>query len=139
MEKENILRKRYESLCNACSALYKVMHTLEHLENLDYYREFRDSKIQRFEFTVDLLWKFLKDYLEVRLRSPVEIASPREVFRSSLVCKSISDHEYFVLMRAIDDRNLTSHTYNEVLAQEVSERIDGYYPVIKAIIDRLKV
>jgi nucleotidyltransferase substrate binding protein (TIGR01987 family) len=48
----------------ALNALDDVIERLRHTEDKDLFPYFRDSLIQRFEFSVELLWKLLKVYLE---------------------------------------------------------------------------
>lgn len=75
--------------------------------------------IQSFEFTHELAWNVLKDYLEYQgVRDVVgSRGAVREAFRNGL----IEDGETWMTM--IRDRNLSSHTYNQETAQEIVGRI----------------
>ena len=78
----------------------------------------RDSSIQRFEFTFELFWKSLKAYAE---ESGLEAFSPRDSIRIAFQLGVIQESpEWF---RMLEDRNLTSHTYNERTAREISAAI----------------
>lgn len=96
---------------------------------------FRDSEIQRFEYCVDTFWKFLKEFLEVNYG--IAISSPKGVIRECVLNNRISDKQLDLLFSMIEDRNMTSHTYNEELAEEISGRIKEYYLLMKKIIDTL--
>ena len=98
----------------------------------------RDGMIQRFEYSIDNFWKFLKIYLEIIKQIPIELPSPREILKLALNRVLITDDEYKILILAISDRNLTSHTYNEALAEEIQEHLLSYYLTMQAIIDRLQ-
>lgn len=90
--------------------------------------------IQGFEFTHELAWNVLKDYLEYEgiqglmgSRSTV-----REAFKRGL----ISDGETWMDM--IEKRNLSSHTYNlEVANQLVIAIRDAYHPAFLKLLERL--
>lgn len=70
--------------------------------------------IQRFEFCWELAWKALK----LRLQElGVEALNPRDVFREALTSGLIHDGNGW--SEAQKKRNLTSHTYDEKLADEV--------------------
>lgn len=71
----------------------------------------RDSVIQRFEFSWELAWKMLKLRLAYL---GVEALSPREVIRQSLQAGLIEDGNAW--SEAQQQRNLTSHTYDESLS-----------------------
>jgi len=81
--------------------------------------------IQGFEFTHELAWNVLKDYLEMEgIQGLVGSRSTvREAFKRGLV----GDGE--VWMDMIEKRNLSSHTYNESVANALAAAIiDRYYP-----------
>lgn len=71
----------------------------------------RDATIQRFEFCIELSWKTAKKIMGTASTAPKTVI--REMAQNNL----ISDVEFW--LEAIDKRNMSSHTYNEVLADEV--------------------
>ena len=83
----------------------------------------QEGVIQRFEYTFELAWNTLKDYLEydgVVLTS----ATPRAVLRKAYQAKLISDGERWIDM--LTDRNRMSHMYDsdtfEAIIKEIEER-----------------
>ena len=81
--------------------------------------------IQGFEFTHELAWNVLKDYLEMEgIQGLIGSRSTaREAFKRGLVM----DGE--VWMDMIEKRNLSSHTYNQTVALTIVESIaEHYYP-----------
>ena len=96
-----------------------------------------DALIQRFEFTIELFWKVFKDRLEplgIDVRSPS--AAFKEAFYQGWMGQNDENDNIWIKM--LKDRNLTSHTYNEDLAQEIAERIEIYYPVLNETYNYLK-
>ena len=86
----------------------------------------RDGVIQRFEFTSEQLWKALKAILQYH---GVECFSPRDCIKKAFRYGLIDDDE--ILLDMLEDRNLSSHTYDEATAREIFERIKKFY--IKAL------
>jgi len=81
--------------------------------------------IQGFEFTHELAWNVLKDYLEMEgIQGLIGSRSTaREAFKRGLVM----DGE--VWMDMIEKRNLSSHTYHQTVALTIVESIaERYYP-----------
>ncbi len=75
----------------------------------------RDSVIQRFEYTFELSWKLMQKLLEAD--RPLDDNSVKGILRESGKQHLIGSVEkWFEFQRA---RNLTSHTYNEDVAEEV--------------------
>ena len=84
----------------------------------------RDGFIQRFEFCFEILWKCAKDYL--RDVEGLDAASPKKVIRMSREVGLLTDEETEQALEMANDRNQTSHMYDEQMAIELVERIKGY-------------
>ena len=92
---------------------------------------YRDGLIQRFEFTVELAWKSLKEYLEDQ-GAVLGIASPRGVLKEAYAAGVITDAETW--NRIIEARNITSHVYDEKTAQTVAYQIAReFLPVLQKL------
>jgi len=91
----------------------------------------KEGVIQRFEYTFELAWKTLKDYLEEGglVISPV---TPRQVIKDAFAAKVISDGDAWIKM--LDNRNLLSHTYDvSVFEQAVKAISENYLPVMEKL------
>jgi nucleotidyltransferase substrate binding protein (TIGR01987 family) len=84
----------------------------------------KEGVIQRFEYTFELAWKTLKDYLEEGglVISPV---TPRQVIKEAFAAKIISDGDVWIKM--LDNRNLLSHTYDSSVFEQAVEAIASHY------------
>ena len=79
--------------------------------------------IQAFEFTHELAWKTLRDYLENQGES--EIHGSKDAVRKAFARGLLTDGE--VWMKMIQSRNRSSHTYNEQTAAEIAGAISHSY------------
>jgi nucleotidyltransferase substrate binding protein (TIGR01987 family) len=68
----------------------------------------RNGLIQRFEFTINLAWKVMKDYLEEK--GFVFKPSPKDVFRQAQQARLIDYAQ--ALIDGLDIRNELSHDYS---------------------------
>jgi len=94
----------------------------------------RDSTIQRFEFTVELAWKVLqKQIRQSGLEDPV---SPKAIFREGARLGLVQDPEAWI--QFVDDRNLSSHTYKEDLAEKVYQSAVRLPPYADALIQAVE-
>jgi len=82
----------------------------------------RDGVIQRFEFTFELFWKTLKIILQYK---GIEARSPRSAIKEGFRAGLLDDDEIFLDM--LEDRNLTTHIYEESTAEEIFKRIKQVY------------
>ncbi|MCI5118009.1 MAG: nucleotidyltransferase [Candidatus Electrothrix sp. LOE1_4_5] len=92
--------------------------------------------IKSFEYTYELAWNTLKDFLEFQGHS--DIFGSRDALRKAFQVGIIEDGE--VWMDMIKSRNRTSHTYNEETANEISRTIISlYYNAFQKMNDRLDI
>ena len=132
------LKKRYDVVVKTLDTLETAITKLHDPKNKENYESFRDSLVQRFEYSIDNFWKFLKIYLQEK-HEMMTAASPKAILRDAYVANIISKEESDALIDCVKDRNLTSHTYNEILAEEIYSRISGYCRLMKSILDRCKL
>ena len=78
--------------------------------------------LQFFEMSIELAWKILKDYL---LAEKYQVNSPRETIKLALQVGLIVEGETW--LKALDDRNLISHVYDQKTSQEITTRIKNTY------------
>ena len=86
--------------------------------------------IQGFEYTHELAWNTLKDFLEDRgVRA---LYGSRDTTRAAFRTGLIENGETWMAM--IQSRNMTSHTYNEATADRVVAAIlDSYFAEFQAL------
>ncbi len=90
--------------------------------------------IQFFEMSFELAWNVIKDYLEEQ--GFVEIRSPRSALKTAFETGLIEDGHSW--MQLLDDRNLTSHAYDEATVDIIENLIhQKYYPLLKQLYDTL--
>ena len=83
-----------------------------------------DGTLHRFEFTFELAWKTMKDYLEYS--GVIEgIGSPREIIKTAFANGIIEDGENWIKMMLA--RNSLSHLYDEEKSREIYMEIKEIY------------
>jgi nucleotidyltransferase substrate binding protein (TIGR01987 family) len=97
----------------------------------------RDAVIQRFEFTFELVWKSLKLYLE---RQGLDCGGPRSTLKQAFTEGLInSPDEADVWLRVLEDRNLTSHAYDEALAILIYQHVvQEYVALLGQMADKIQ-
>lgn len=88
-----------------------------HLSKLE-----RTGLIKTFEFTFELAWKTLKDFLE---SEGLDASTPREVIKLAFQNKIITNGGLWI--EALENRNLLAHTYEETLALNAEKSIKANY------------
>ena len=122
-----------DSLKNTENALLKLKEALDESADAPLGSLKIDGTIQRFEFCIELMWKMIRRAL---LAEKMDIPPiPKQVLQKAYAANWISDEAIWLQM--LDDRNMTSHTYNQKLAKEIFDRIKTYYPVMQKAYDHL--
>jgi len=120
------LEKRKISFKNAFERLKEVIENIKK-DNEDY-AIYRDSAIQRFEITAEAFWKCIKIFLKIK--EGVICNSPKGCIRELFLNGYVDENRLEVLLNMVDDRNLTSHTYNEEIAEEIFQRLGNYVKLL---------
>ncbi len=94
----------------------------------------RAGIIQFYEMAFELSWKTLKDYLT---ELGYEMSSPRQAIKQGFQSNILTEGHTWI--KALEDRNLTVHTYDEKKAIEVENDIRNLYaPQINQLIKHLE-
>lgn len=110
--------------------LSKALVSLEEALTVEKTDISRDASIQRFEFCVELSWKSAKKVMGT------STAAPKQVIREMAQSGFIENVEFW--LKSIDQRNLSSHTYNEKLAEEVYAFAESFLNPAKQLLLKLQ-
>ena len=119
---------RFENYTRALSLLREAVDAMQarHLSDLE-----KQGLIQRFEFTCELAWKLLKDYLEhtaVRL----ETVTPAAVVKEAFAARLIENGDLW--MQSLAARNRTSHIYDlKAFEKILADIAHDYLPLFEAL------
>ena len=97
----------------------------------------RDAVIQRFEFTFEAVWKCLQIFLE---HQGHECPGSRTVIRKAYAERLISSpEEADIWFQMVEDRNLTSHAYDEELSEQIYANIVAkYVPLLQVMATKIQ-
>jgi len=84
----------------------------------------KEGVVQRFEYTFELAWKTLKDYL-VYSGVVFDQITPRSVIKQAFAAKIIVDGRTWI--DVLEQRNLMSHTYDKEIFEAVFGSISQQY------------
>jgi len=109
-------KQRFDNFSRALASLRKAVELSRErpLSELE-----QQGLIQVFEFTHELAWNVLKDYLEAKGISG--LVGSRDAVRSAFRNDLITDGETW--MEMIKARNLSSHSYDPKVANEIATDI----------------
>ena len=94
----------------------------------------KQGVIQAFEFTHELAWNLLKDFLQAQGNQ--NIKGSRDATREAFKVELIQNGEQWMAM--IQSRNVSSHTYDERTAERLTNAIiHQYYPLFVALKDEM--
>ncbi len=112
-----------QRLDNFTSALKQLQAAAAIFKERPYTDLEKQGIIQAFEFTHELAWNVMKDYFEYQGNS--SITGSRDASREAFQKKLIINGEAW--MEMIKSRNLTSHTYNKNIANDIVNKTITQY------------
>ncbi|MDR0774716.1 MAG: nucleotidyltransferase substrate binding protein [Rickettsia sp.] len=117
---------RFDNFKRAFALLREAMYTMRErkISQLE-----MEGVVQRFEYTWELTWNVLKDYLEHK-GVILSTITPATVLKAAIVANLIKNGE--VWMNALDSRNKMSHTYDFKQFEQIIINIEkDYYPELE--------
>lgn len=121
--------QRFDNYKKAFSLLREVIEQNEDLTQLSDLE--KEGLIKRFEFTLELAWKTLKDKMQAD-GLVFDTISPKPVLKLAYQSQYIDNIDTWLKM--VGDRNLMSHTYNSVTFDKVLLAIQqDYYQELEKI------
>lgn len=120
-------KQAIDSLGDLLKEIDKKSFSLDDLELV-----YQDALILRFQYSVDIIWKYAKAYLEIK--KGIVQKSPKSVFQECLRQELVSSEETEVLMNMLDSRNEITQTYSGELAESISEKIPGFHEEMQKLL-----
>jgi len=120
MEKDIRWQQRFSNYKKALRQLREAVALSENRELSDLEKQ---GMIQAFEYTHELAWTTLKDFLEYKGQK--DIYGSKDASRKAFQLGIIEDGEGWMDM--IQSRNKTSHTYNRETAEEIVAAVTSIY------------
>jgi len=118
-QKEIRWKQRFENFEKAFLQLSDAINKFESLDDLS-----KEGLIQRFEYTFELAWKTLKDYLE---SEGIITLFPRETLKQGFKVEILNNGETWIDM--LEKRNLLAHTYDQTNFDLALKSIqESYFP-----------
>ena len=133
MEKDIRWKQRFQNFEKSRNKLHKVFNVyLKETDNEIY----QMALIQVFEFTYELGWKTVKDFLAYGGLQNISI--PRDVIKQGFHHKIITNGQVWINM--LEDRNLMAHTYDQSNAEKAILHItENYIEAIDQVYNFLKI
>ncbi len=132
MKSEIRWKQRFQNFENAYNTMQRIFDRYQ-LDPDD--EVVRIALVQAFEFTFELAWNTMKDYLESE--GFTSIGSSKQTIRTAFQSGLISEAEKW--MSVVEKRNLASHTYNQVILNETVQYIvDEFFPLVGTLYRDMK-
>jgi nucleotidyltransferase substrate binding protein (TIGR01987 family) len=125
-----------DGLYNFENALKKYTDTV--IQKEEYYLKgfgdiYLDVLVKRFEFTFEMSWKAIKRYLDF---AGMQCVNPRSCFKEAYTQGLIEEEDIWLDM--IEQRNLSSHIYNEFEIAGIKEKADKYLNAFQALKEKIE-
>ena len=110
-------KQRFSNLEKAYTQFKEAKDSFDKLSVLE-----KEGLVQRYEYTFELSWKTLKDYLESQ---GIAVNFPREVIKEAFQSELLQDGD--VWMDMLEKRNLVAHTYDKSIFEQTLQLINNSF------------
>ena len=112
----------------------KALKTLMEISKEPFSVIVRDATIQRFEYTFEALWKFLKEYLKEK--EGIIANSPKACFREIFSLGFLTEEEAVKCLEMTDRRNEIAHTYKEAVAGAIYKGVQEHILLMRNLLEK---
>ena len=113
----------------------KTLSTLQEIMTEPFTIIVRDAAIQRFEYTFEAFWKYIKEYLKET--EGIVSNSPKSCFKELFSVGKLTEEECLQCLEMTDRRNDTAHTYKEDVAQNIYDKINIFISLMNTTIEKI--
>jgi len=125
-------KQRLQNYKKAFAVLGKAVELANTRELTDLEKQ---GLIQGFEFTFELAWNVMKDYLEEQ--GIIDIVGSKAAIRNAYKNGIIDDGQ--IWMDMIESRNISSHSYDEETANQIlMQIINSYFLHFKKFLNKME-
>lgn len=96
----------------------------------------RDAAIKRYELCYELAWKAVQE--KSKTEGLETCPSPKQCFKQAFAQGWIAPEQEPIFAEMVKNRNLTTHIYNEILADEIYQKLDGYLLLFESLLSKLE-
>lgn len=94
----------------------------------------RDGLVQRFEITYELMIKVVRIFL---LEKGINSIAPKDLIRIFSADREVKDSQTETLLKIVDDRNRTTHDYNQKFIKSLVSRLAKYHKVMSEVANQI--
>ncbi len=138
MEKLKLDLKQLNKALKTLNDSFAVLQEAQAMGHQGFIDAAKDSIIQRFEYSYEQFWKFLKKYLEL-VNHLEDMHSSRRVFHASVKTEICTSDEGDIFLDMADDRNETSHTYSVEASRIILSDVPRYYSAMMIVVQRFNM
>lgn len=111
------IENKYDNFSKAVKRLNEANIAYKKNTDNDIYQ---DALIKRYEFTFELAWKTLYEFMSEQ-GFKLGLISPKGIFSTAYQYGLIDDEEIWLAM--LEARNLTAHDYGREISEDIADKI----------------
>lgn len=123
--KGKIIVQKCKELSQAIEGFLEALKVdINHFDNPIEQDLIKNGQIQKFEYSLELTWKFIKFYLYEE--KGIDSQGPKDVIREFAKLNFFSVEEIQLFLEMIDDRNRIAHEYKDYIMENIYPRLITY-------------
>ena len=131
MEKVTIKYEQFHKSLKAFERALEIFKKEYPQADSDYKETYVASVVKHYELLYETFWKYTKFYIIEKFGD--DIIGSKNIFRFLQNANVISLNELDLLLEIIENRNATTHQYDQDFSLQIVENIERYFQVIKSV------
>ena len=136
MERSKKLNAKIALMKKVATETHHIIHRdLSKINDHELLDTLKNGQLQKFEYTLELIWKTLKSYLKEE--KGVIVQGSKDTFREIAPFIELSPEVVSKLLTVIDDRNSLAHEYEEHIMKHIYPKLKAHMDLIFEVVNKI--
>jgi nucleotidyltransferase substrate binding protein (TIGR01987 family) len=135
MERSKKLNAKIELMKKVTSDTHHAVHRdISNITDEEILDTLKNGQLQKFEYTLELIWKTLKSFLKEE--KGIIVQGSKDTFREIAPFIELSPDMISNILKIIDDRNSLAHEYEEFIMSNIYPKLKGYLDLLVKVVTK---
>ena len=136
MERSKKLDTKIELMKKVTKDTHHVVHRdISSIIDVELLDTIKNGQLQKFEYTLELIWKTLKSFLKEE--KGIIVQGSKDTFREIAPFIELSPDVVSDILKVIDDRNSLAHEYEEFIMNNIYPKLKSHLDLLIMVVNKI--
>lgn len=133
MERSKKLNAKIELMKKVARDTHHIIHRdISNIADVELLDTLKNGQLQKFEYTLELIWKTLKSFLKEE--KGIVVQGSKDTFREIAPFIELSPNMVSEILKIIDDRNSLAHEYEDFIMKNIYPKLKNHLDMLVTVV-----